>query len=161
MEYSIWKYIKKNKPRHIIGIYHPPSTDKNATTNAMFLDDFTEVLMDKLAQVENIILLGDFNMHTEETSPGTVIFNDTMEVLGLTQNVTEPMHNKGNIVDLVFMELDSKIKITGCRTNTPLSDHYSIIIEEQAKHSHKNNQGHHKIITNTPNGIIQTTHIQT
>ena len=58
MEYSIWKYIKKNKPMHVIGIYHPPPTAKNATTNAMFLDDLTELLMDKLTQLENIILLG-------------------------------------------------------------------------------------------------------
>ena len=65
--------------------------------------------MDKLAQLENIILPGDFNIHIEETtSPDTVIFNDTMEALGLTQHVTQPTHNQGNILDLVFMELKLK-----------------------------------------------------
>ena len=52
MEYSILKYTKKNTPIHIIGIYHPPPTAKNATTNAMFLDDLTELLTDKLTQLE-------------------------------------------------------------------------------------------------------------
>ena len=95
----------------------------------MFLHDFTELLTDKLAQLEKIILLGHFNIHTEETTlPDTIIFNDTMEALGLTQHVTQPMPNKCNILDFVFVELDSKIKITGCRRNTPLSDTYSIII---------------------------------
>ena len=84
MEYSICKCIEKNKPVHIIGIYHQPGNAENATTNAMFLDDLTELLMDKLAQLENIILIGDFNMHIEEiTSQDTTMFNDTREALGL------------------------------------------------------------------------------
>ena len=53
------------------------------------------------------------------------------------------------------MEHDSKIKITGCRTNTSLTDHYSIIIDTNIKKNKpnivKNNQEHHKTITNTPN----------
>ena len=52
-----------------------------------------------------------------------------MIALGLTQHISQPTHNKGNILDLVFTELDSKITITGCRANTPLSDHYSVIID--------------------------------
>ena len=79
---------------HIIGIYHPPPTAESATTNAGFLDDLTELLMDKLAQLEHIVLLGDFNLHIEETtSPDTVILNDTMEALVLNQHLTQPMHN--------------------------------------------------------------------
>ena len=89
MEYSIWKYTNKNKPIHVIGIYHSPPSADNATMNAGFLDDLTELLTDKIAQLENIILLRDFNIHIDETtSPDTVIFNDTMEALGLTQHVT-------------------------------------------------------------------------
>ena len=65
-EYSIWKYIKKKKLVHIIEIYNPTPNAENATTNAMFLDDQAELLMDKLTQLENIILLGDYNMHIEE-----------------------------------------------------------------------------------------------
>ena len=134
MEYSIWKYIKKNKLVHIIGIYYPPPNAENTTTNAMFLDDLTGHLIDKLTQLESIIVLGNFNMHIEEIrSPDTIIFNDTMEALGQTQHLTQLMHNKGNILDLVFTELDSKITITGCRTNTPQSDHYSIIIDTNIK----------------------------
>ena len=67
------------------------------------------------------------------TSLDTVIFNNTMESLGLTQDITQPMHNKCKILDLVFTELDIKITITGCRTNTHLSDHYSIIIDTTSR----------------------------
>ena len=164
MQYSIWKYIKKNKPVHIIGMYHLQPNAENATPNAMFLDDLTELLMDKLTKLENIRLLGDFNMHIEEiTSLDTIIFNDTMEALDLTQNITQPIHNKGNILDLVFTEPDSNITITGCRTSTPILDHYSTIIDANIKKNKPNivtkNQGHNKTITNTHNGSIHTTHI--
>ena len=78
-------------------------------------------------------------MHMEEiTSPDTMIFNNTMEVLGLTQHITQPMHNKGNILDVVFTGLNSKSTITGWRTNTPLSDHYSIIIYTNIKKNKPN-----------------------
>ena len=102
----------------------------------MFLDHLTELLTDKLAQLANIRLLGDFNMYIEEvTSLDTIIFNNTMEALGLTEHVTQPMHNKGNVLDLVFTELGSKITITRFRTHTPLLDHYSIIIDTNIKKS--------------------------
>ena len=48
------------------------------------------------------------------------------------------MHNKGNILNLVFTELDLKITITGYRTNTQLSDHYSIIIDTDIKKNKPN-----------------------
>ena len=85
VKYSIWRYIKKNKLVHIVGIYCPPPIAENVTTNATFLDDLTEPPMDKLVQLENIILLGYFNMHIEEiTSPDTIIFSNTMKALGQT-----------------------------------------------------------------------------
>ena len=72
------------------------------------------------------------------TSPDTVTFTDTVEALGLTQHITQLTHNKGNILDLVFTELDSKSTITGCRTSTPLSDYYSIIIDTNIKKNKPN-----------------------
>ena len=78
-----------------------------------------------------------------------------MEALGLTQHITQPMHNKGNILDLVFAELDSKIKITECRTNTPLSEHYLIIIDTNIKKNKPNIVT--KIVRNTTK--LSPTHV--
>ena len=118
MEYVICKYNKKNKLVHVIGIHLPLQNAENATS-VMFLVDLSELFTDKLMQLENIILLGDFNMHIEEImSLDTIIFNNTLVVSGLTQHITKQMHNKGNILDLVFTELDSKSTITGCRAST-------------------------------------------
>ena len=46
MEYAIWKTILQNKPLHIMGIYHP--TPGNNITNAIFIDEITELLANRI-----------------------------------------------------------------------------------------------------------------
>ena len=86
IKYAIWQVSLKNKTIKILGIYHlPPKQDQ---TNTTFLDEITELLTSKLPNMENAIILGDFNMHIEElTDNNSQIFVDTMEALGLQQNV--------------------------------------------------------------------------
>ena len=94
IEYAVWKTIANNTPIHLIGVYHLPPTD--GTTTAMFLDEITELLMAVIPKYNNIMLLGDFNMHIEDTSNlDNIIFNDTMEALGLIQHVKSPHINCG------------------------------------------------------------------
>ena len=82
MEYVVWKTITSNTPIHLIGLYHTPPTD--GTTTTMFLDDITELLTTPIHKYDNIMLLGDLNMHIEDISNAeNIIFNDAMEVLGL------------------------------------------------------------------------------
>ena len=86
IECVVWKTIAYNTPIHLIGLYHPPLT--NGTTTTMFLDEIMELLMTLIPKYNNILLLGNFNMHTENISNAdNIIFNDTMEVLGLIQHV--------------------------------------------------------------------------
>ena len=65
IEYAIWQVSLKNKTTAIHGIYHPPP--KQDQTNVTFLDEITELLTSKLPNMENAIILGDFNMHIEDT----------------------------------------------------------------------------------------------
>ena len=54
----------------------------------MFTDETTDLLTDNIPKYSNIIILGDFNISTENVSnPDTVIFNDTMAALGLQEHV--------------------------------------------------------------------------
>ena len=58
-----------------------------------------------IPKYNNILLLGNFNMHTDDiSSADNIIFNDTMEALGLIQHVKSPTHRQGNILDLIFSE---------------------------------------------------------
>ena len=63
-EYALWKTILQNKPLCIMGIYHPPPG--NDTTNAMFIDDITYLLADKIDKYNNIVMLGDVNMQLDD-----------------------------------------------------------------------------------------------
>ena len=51
-------------------------------------------------------------MHIENiTDNNSKIFVDTMEALGLKNHVNQPIHQKGNILDLIFTKVTSKINV--------------------------------------------------
>ena len=112
----------KKKNITVTGIYHPPA--KNTITNRMFIDDITEHLISLLPNATNNIILGDFNMHiNDRNSNDACIFKDTFTALGLTQHGTTSTHVKGKILDLIFTEETSSIKLTSCQAGSFLSDH--------------------------------------
>ena len=47
IEYTIWKLNYKSKLVHILGIYQTPPNNTNHTTNAVFIDHFTNLLTEK------------------------------------------------------------------------------------------------------------------
>ena len=67
----------QNKPLYIMGIYHtPPSND---TSNTMFIDEITELLEGMIGKYNNMVILGDLNMHVDNlTNADSYILNDTM-----------------------------------------------------------------------------------
>ena len=78
----------------------------------------------RMPSMENAIILGDFNIHIEDTNDyNSKIFIDTMEALGLKQHVMESTHQKGNILDLIFTETTSQIKISQLNILDFISDH--------------------------------------
>ena len=94
IENATWEVSLKNKTIEILGIYHwPPKHDQ---TNTIFLDEITKLLTSKLPNMENAIIIGNFNMHIEDpNNNNSKISVDTMEALGLKQHVVEPTHQKG------------------------------------------------------------------
>ena len=108
--YATWQGNLKNKTITIIGIYHPPP--RQGQSNTTFLDEITKLLTSKLPNMENAIILEDFSMHIEDlTDNNSQIFVDMTEALGLQQHVNQPTHQKGNILDLIFTEVMSKINL--------------------------------------------------
>ena len=74
----------------------------------MFLDEITELLTALKPQYHNFIILGDFSLHIKHiTNAENLIFNDTVEALGLSQHVKTPTHRQGNILDLIYTEDNS------------------------------------------------------
>ena len=76
------------------------------------------------------IIMGDFNMHINDpTDRDATVFMDTLEAMGLDQNVTFDMHQKGNTLDLVFTEVKSGLQVNRCDPGPFISDHRAVLIE--------------------------------
>ena len=81
------------------------------------------------------MILGNFNINTRETTNAdNTIFNDTMAALRLEQYIHSPTHRLGNIPDLIFTQLHSKVKVTNATTHGYISDHCMVSID---LHVHK------------------------
>ena len=79
-EYILWKTILQNKPLYIMV--------SNDTTNAMFMDEITEILECMIGKCNNMVILGNLNMHVDDvTNASSYIFNDTIHAFGFKQHV--------------------------------------------------------------------------
>ena len=124
IKYAVMKVEIRNRSLQINGIYHPPPNTQDNSTNNMFLDEITELLTSPIPKYNNLIIMGDFNMHIDHiTNLENQIFNDTMEALGLSQQVRTPTHKQGNILDLIYIEDNSQLKYRNCQTHGFISDH--------------------------------------
>ena len=122
------KTILQNKPLHIMGIYHPPPS--NDTTNTMVIDEITELLEGRIGKYNNMVILGDLNMHVDVlTNADSYIFNDTMHAFGFKQHVTSPTHKCGHILDLVYSKVNSELNLHNCKVHEFISDHALVTID--------------------------------
>ena len=65
-----------------------------------------KLLTSKVPNMENAIILEDFNMHIEDlTDNNNKIFVDTMDALGLQQHANQPTQQEGSMLDLIFTEV--------------------------------------------------------
>ena len=97
MEYLICRLIHRNKPYHIIGLYHPTPNTNNQMTTSTFIDEITSLLTERIPNLSNIIILGDLNINTiQTTSTDDTIFSNTMAALRLEQHIHIPTHKLGN-----------------------------------------------------------------
>ena len=109
-------------------IYHPPAG--NDTTNAMFIDEITKLIADRIAKDNNMVILGDLNIHVDDLSNmDSYIFNDTMHAFGFKQHVTLPTHKCSHTLDLIFSEMNSELNLHNCTVHEFISDHNLVTID--------------------------------
>ena len=133
-EYTTWMLTIKNRCLIITGIYHPPYSVKNKTTNRMFIDDFTEFSTTLLSKQNNNILIGDFNLHiSDDTDPDAAIFMDTCEALGLYQYVPFSTHKSGNTLDLILTKVANRLRVLCTHKGSFISDHALVISQLNVK----------------------------
>ena len=90
----------------------------------MFMGEYIEFLADVLADHRDILILGSFNIHiSSKDDPDAEVFSDMMEALRLDQHTNFSTHRSGNILDLVFTEVISSLKVLECSEGSYMSDH--------------------------------------
>ena len=86
----------------VVAIYHPPLNFQNFSDTA-FIDQFTDLLTTLQSKYNNIIILGDINMHMDDpTNQNASILHDSINAFNLTQHVKIPTHNKGHTLDVII-----------------------------------------------------------
>ena len=108
--------------------YITPYTNSSKSTNQDFFDKFTEWGTDILASNNSLLLLGNFNIHIdEENNDDAANFRDTMETLDMTQLIKFSTHKANHIIDHIYTEHFSNIKVTNCEQKDLISDHHIIV----------------------------------
>ena len=78
---------------------------------SLFNSEFYTFLDSIYVDFKNLIILGDFNLHVNDTHNQSILqFNDTLSTFGLSQLVESPTHTLGNTLDLVVVNT-TEVKI--------------------------------------------------
>ena len=125
----IWSTKIRNKDYTIIGIYHLPQGTQKAITNNNFITEFTELLTDVTSKHNNILTMGDFNIHMDELEDAdSCLLLDTINAFNL-KHVNIPMHNLGHIPSLIITENSEVYEVEKIILSPYISDHWFITIQ--------------------------------
>ena len=134
IEHGVWSTTIRNKKLTLVGIYHPPIGSSKDNTHTKFLNKVSKLTQLLITNYTNLVLLGDFNIHTQDTeSADSIAYNDMMEVLGLTQHIEEPTHRLGNTLDLIYTESLDRVRVIHSFIGNFISDHRMVGIELEIK----------------------------
>ena len=108
----------------LVVVYRPPSSSKKD-----FLAEFEEYLSSMNGLNGHPIILGDFNIHTEDDDDHTSnLFRDLLMDERWTQHVEDPTHESGGTLDLVITrDDDTSPRISAVEVaKSSISDHYAV-----------------------------------
>ena len=104
-----------------MGIYHPQPG--NNITNAIFIDEITEFLANRIMKYNNKVILGDLHIHINDLSnTDSHIFNDTLQAFHF-KHVTSPSHKCRHTLDLIYSVINTEITLHNCIVHGFISDH--------------------------------------
>jgi hypothetical protein len=109
-------------------MYRIPSKPLNVSLDELF------TICTRLCVYDDFILLGDFNMGScPNTDTLNVKLVDFLSSFLLQQHVSEPTHDRGNILDLIFTRQSSTI-INSVTVHPGLSDHFAVLFQINLPH---------------------------
>ena len=111
-------------------MYHPPQGTQQGITNSNFITEFTEFFTDATSKHNNVLTLGDFNIHIYDLDDAdSCLLHDTINAFNLKQQVNIPTHNLAYILDLIITENSDEYEVEKFIPGPYLSDHQFITIQ--------------------------------
>ena len=87
-----------SKPYLFLVVYHIPGT-----SSLKFYDEFSEKVVPLALDYDEVICLGDFNLHFNTQNKYANLILELFSTLELSARVHEPTHKHGNTLDQVFL----------------------------------------------------------
>ncbi|XP_078139509.1 uncharacterized protein LOC144539314 [Centroberyx gerrardi] len=137
-------------PFYLIILYRPPGPYSS------FLEEFSNFLSDLVIRTDNILIIGDFNIHLNcETNPLSKAFSSLIDTFGFTQLVHEQTHSSGNTLDLVLARGINVSDLEVLPYPPALSDHYLIKfqIALPCRHSNPFTDNFNSILTDSLDSV--------
>ena len=99
-------------------------------TNIVFITEFTEFLTEANSKDNNILILGDFNIHTNDLEDTDLcLLLDNISAFNLKQQVDIPMHNLGCTLDIIITENPQEYQVEKIIPGPYISDYQFIIMQ--------------------------------
>ena len=126
-EYIESSFKSNGKSCTLVVVYRPPPNSKNKLTVPQFIDEFADFLEKRVADVENLCIVGDFNFHIDVSNdPQASMFLTTLEAFGLVQHVVSATHCKGHLLDLIITRSRDNLVASTTVHDILMSDHHWI-----------------------------------
>ena len=132
-EFSEWIVTSSfSRSLRIVILYRPPYSDQHKVTTEKFLMDFSTYLETLLLVKEELLIVGDFNIHVDISNDVDAIkFLDLLDSVGLQQHIKKPTHVHGHTLDLVITRSSAGIIQSQPNVDRFFSDHAFILCELQ------------------------------
>ena len=102
--------IQVNKlSTRVVVVYRPPPSCKHGLRYEDFAVEWTSYIEQFVEVQEELLIVGDFNIHVDSSNNESQSFLDILNANGLIQHVKSSTHQKGHILDLVITREQSNI----------------------------------------------------
>ncbi len=102
-------------------VYRPPGPYTD------FLKEFADFLSDILVNVDKALIVGDFNIHVDNTNDALgLAFTDLINSFGVKQNVTGPTHRFNHTLDLIISHGIDLTDIDIIPQSDDVTDHFLV-----------------------------------
>ena len=102
-EHNIWNIQLGSRLYIIIGICNLPQSTEQQFSNSNIIDQFTDLLAEKLPKHQDLIIMSDINIHINNSQDQDAqILLDTIAAFNLKQHINIPTHSLGHTLDLII-----------------------------------------------------------